>query len=424
MAEKKYRGAPFGVQTARFDVSGVHPKFKPPGGFTELPYDKNYTNELTRCLGPGCYSFDNGSFSKKRVEEMASGPGWQQAYEVERMAALPHLLYKEQWEQKRMLRRKLGPGSYEIKDFMESADEKPRSQRGICDARAERFSNDIVSITPGPGTYGKGGVPSAVIEEKQKKSMSTVGMLDAVSSAARYIKSQGSGLGPGTYHFNSFTDDMASKVVSLRGPYDLFSGNRNKPITVGYFAAPKMVTVGPGKYELKSFVDDWQTLHKKKHGKFGNVEQYPDFPHERIFYSTLSQYQTRGNTPGPGKYDVLEQPSKPTSVKGPGFLSSSQRNDRMSQMFFTRNFNPVGAGRYDIQKWDDAQHHNGHESVFKSKTGPLKPHMAKFQKERIRAKDVQIKDRLFMVPPQTEDYSYMNETQSRLLKPTRSTTVI
>ena len=48
----------------------------------------------------------------------------------------------------------------------------------------------LQSITPGPGTYGKGGVPAAIIEEKQKKSMSTVGMLDAVSSSARYVKSQ------------------------------------------------------------------------------------------------------------------------------------------------------------------------------------------------------------------------------------------
>ena len=55
-----------------------------------------------------------------------------------------------------------------------------------------------------------------------------------------------------------------------------------------------MITVGPGKYDLKSFIDDWQTAHRKKHGKFGTVDQYPDFPHDRIFYSTLSQYQVRG----------------------------------------------------------------------------------------------------------------------------------
>ena len=43
------------------------------------------------------------------------------------------------------------------------------------------------SSTPGPGTYGKGGVPHAVLEEKSKKSPGTVGMLDAASSTPRNL---------------------------------------------------------------------------------------------------------------------------------------------------------------------------------------------------------------------------------------------
>ena len=50
--------------------------------------------------------------------------------------------------------------------------------------------------------------------------------------------SQGSDLGPGRYSFDSFTDQMSKKVTSLRGPYDLFTGDRNKPIRTGHFAAP------------------------------------------------------------------------------------------------------------------------------------------------------------------------------------------
>lgn len=49
---------------------------------------------------------------------------------------------------------------------------------------------------------------------------------------------QGSKLGPGTYNFKSFAEQTVDKVTSIRGPYDLFSGDRNKPITVGYLAAP------------------------------------------------------------------------------------------------------------------------------------------------------------------------------------------
>ena len=54
---------------------------------------------------------------------------------------------------------------------------------------------------------------------------------------------QGSKLGPGTYNFKSFAEETVNKMTSTRGPYDLFSGDRNKPITVGYFAAPVSKTV-------------------------------------------------------------------------------------------------------------------------------------------------------------------------------------
>lgn len=46
---------------------------------------------------------DCGGFNIKSVDERAQGPGWSRAFEVERMAALPHLLHKDQWEIKRLL---------------------------------------------------------------------------------------------------------------------------------------------------------------------------------------------------------------------------------------------------------------------------------------------------------------------------------
>lgn len=50
-----------------------------------------------RKVGPGLYNVDVGGFSAKSVEERSSGPGWARQYEVEQMAALPHLLHKDQW---------------------------------------------------------------------------------------------------------------------------------------------------------------------------------------------------------------------------------------------------------------------------------------------------------------------------------------
>ncbi|XP_076440933.1 ciliary microtubule-associated protein 2-like isoform X2 [Babylonia areolata] len=397
-APKKYKGAPFGVQTARFDVSGVHPKNKMPGTFTEIPYDKKSTDEQTRKLGPGMYHVDQGGFHPKAVDERASGPGWSRQYEVERMAALPHLLHKDQWQERQMLKRKLGPGSYNIKDFVQVMGDKPRSTRGICDGRAARFGRENANPTPGPGTYGKGGVPHSLIEEKAQRSASTKGMLDA-HSGSRSQPSVGCHLGPGTYNFRSSSEEMINKMTSVRGPYDLFSGDRNKPISDGHFAAPKLANLGPGQYDIKSSLDEWNGEHKQRKGKFGTVAQYPRPPTERIYNSVLSQCPRDQDFPGPGTHDP-QQLSKPHNHKQPGFLSSAERVDRRAQRFFTGNFNPVGAGRYDIQKFEEAQHRNGHQSDFKSKTGKPSYAFEKFLKERVRGKDVPVAERSYLVTPQ------------------------
>lgn len=421
MAEKNYRGAPFGVQTARFDVSGVHPKSKVPGTFTQTPYCKKATSDVNTMLGPGKYEVEVGALAKT-VAERASEPGWARAYEVSRTAAMPHLLHKEQWEMKRMLKRKLGPGSYEIKDFLQVGDEKPRSTRGIIHSRDSRFKDKVQSDCPGPGTYGHGGVPHAILEEKERKSASTVGLLDA-GAVSRSLPTVGSHLGPGSYNFESFTEQTSKKVTSLRGPYDLYSGDRNKPIRTGHYAAPAHSNLAPGKYDIKSFLDNLDTVHKNRTGRFGKVDQYPEKPTERIYAFTLCQNPRKGSEPGPGQYDPKDPNVKPLSQeeksmaghangnrkspsslsnaqkKSPGFLSSAQRNDKMATRFFTGNFNPVGPGRYDIQKWEEAQKRNGHSSQFKSKTGKLDAAREKFLQERIRAKDIPLQDRVFLVQP-------------------------
>ena len=45
----------------------------------------------------------------------------------------------------------------------------------------------LQSQVPGPGTYGQGGIPSAVVEEKERKSISNVGMLDSGKSYKRQL---------------------------------------------------------------------------------------------------------------------------------------------------------------------------------------------------------------------------------------------
>lgn len=56
-----------------------------------------------RKRGPGTYKVEVGSFAKHEVDRKSSGPGWARAYEMTQLAAMPHLLHKEQWQKKRMI---------------------------------------------------------------------------------------------------------------------------------------------------------------------------------------------------------------------------------------------------------------------------------------------------------------------------------
>ncbi|XP_043941435.1 lymphocyte expansion molecule [Protopterus annectens] len=397
MALKKYQGAPFGCQTARFDVTGIYPDSKKPGTYTEVPYCKIANSELERRLGPGTYNIEKGDFSAGVVERKASGPGWARAVETAKLAQMPHLLFKDLWDQKKFLKRKLGPGSYKIDDFIEVTQKRPLSVRGICDTREERFREQFKFCTPGPGTYGKGGVPSAVMEEKASRSAGSRGILDSDSSIDRSPITIGCDLGPGTYNLKSSTDMLLNHVVGKRGPYDLFTGERATPICYGYFAAPKQ-TKSPDVYKVKSFVEELNEDGKKKHGVFGSYPQFPSPPTERIYHSTLSQCPRPPNSPGPGRYDTKPL-SHPENQKQPPFLSSIDRFDSKAEKFFTGNFNPVGPGRYEVPRSPSSKTPRTYKSTFLSKTHRYlyDQDRDRFLRERIQCLSLPVEERSFSI---------------------------
>lgn len=398
MSQKKFSGAPFGVQTSRFDIASIHPKSKTPGTVTQVAYDKKCMLEVNRRLGPGSYNIDVGGFNPKSVSERSSGPGWERAFETARLAKIPHLLYKEQWEKKQLQKQLLGPGTYNINDFIDQMAKKPGSTRGVCETREARFDTTKMSQVPGPGTYGQGGIPSAVVEEKERKSSSNVGMLDSGKSCKRQLPEVGSHLCPGQYETKSFTDQLEARVVSKRGPYDLFTGERNKPISVGYFALPAKQNLGPGEYDLKSFLHELQDKHKKHHGAFLKVQRFPPYPTNRIYCSTLSQYPRDPSDPGPGSYSP-QGLTKPEASLRPPFGSSANRFDRHARRFFLGSTNPVGPGRYDVNRYGKAQHANGNSSSFNSKTKRYDLIRDKYLTERITPREV---DKVFMVAIDTQ----------------------
>ncbi|XP_065834501.1 ciliary microtubule-associated protein 2-like [Oscarella lobularis] len=371
MTTKCYKGAPFGTQTARFDVSGVHPQSKMPGTFTESPYCKKSTSEENRRLGPGTYNVDKktGSFSDNAAVRRIRGPGWQRSCETARQAATPHLRYRDQWKKNKMIEQNMGPGKYDIRDSIDEMSQKPSSRRGVCETTGPRFHpiDKFHALVPGVGTYGEGGIATAAAEEKAKKSPGVVGILSNGSKLDRSIPTVGCGISPSRYIKRSFTEDLSRKVTSLRGPYDLFTGNRNRPMTTGHLSIRPAHNLGPGQYRFTAFTDEWNDRHHGRHGAFSALDQYPELPTERIYLSSLSQWPRHSEDPGPGWYQVREL-SGVKVVDSPPFHSSDERWGRRAMKFFTGSNNPVGPGRYDIRKWHELQKKNGCESAFVSAT--------------------------------------------------------
>jgi len=391
MAAKNFRGAPFGTQTARFDVAGIHPQSKIPGTFTQSPYCKKSLSWAK--LSPGCYNIDaRDSFNGKEVALRAEGPGWARQYHVAQLAKLPHLLHRDEAKRTKDRITRLGPGTYNHTDFIQQLEHKPRSTVGVCATKAKRFVSKAEEV-PGPGTYGNGGIPHAASEQRQAQSSSTIGMLDSGSTLKREIPSVGCELSPTRYKKKTFTQHILNKVVSKRGPYDLFTGSRSKPIVTGHLSVnPASLTLGPGSYNLPSFVDEWDKRQKKKHGAFSklhvDVDRTSQTAGERIYQSTLSQCPRPASEPGPGQYSprVFSINVSDKKPNAPAFGSSANRYREEKPP------NNVGAGRYDMSKYYScsSKKTNGSKWVFNSSTKRFVGHERQiYLTERIQPKGIQ-----------------------------------
>ncbi|XP_010080434.1 PREDICTED: uncharacterized protein C1orf177 homolog, partial [Pterocles gutturalis] len=164
---------------------------------------------------------------------------------------------------------------------------------------------------PGPGTYGPQGNPYTPLEERDKCSASTRGLMD--SGTARCTM--------------------------------LAAGKRGTEVSTS---------------AVKGFVDELMLKENKKKGCFSTLPRNPGCPTERIFWATLSQCPRDAYAVGPGSYNP--KPIKRSEYSNqPAFWLSAKRFDRKTYRLFTGNEqhqqhvaepvqNPVGVGRYDITK--------------------------------------------------------------------------
>ncbi|XP_021490939.1 ciliary microtubule-associated protein 2 [Meriones unguiculatus] len=339
-APKWFKGAPFGVQSHRFDVSAVYPNQKKASTFTEAPYSRHYSVELAH-IGPGTYNSKDTCFSKKFLEQKL-GTGWARAQEATRLTKLPHFQYQAIMKERQQQVHKLGPGSYNFKDFLTQLQEKPQSKRGLLSSGEIRFRGLIGNFYPGPGNYGERGNPYTRLEEGAWNRSHSEGFMSRMSNKPPPLLHEGSGLGPGTYNIRSAIEDYVTRSTSLRGPYDIFSGERSKPVSYGYYSVekkkPRELT------NFKSFVEELNSHHNRKRGVFSKYPRDPKHPTESIYWTTISQHPRDPAIAGPGFWVPHETEQK--HVNRPPFLLATKRTGNKAYQMFLGSWNPVGVGRY------------------------------------------------------------------------------
>ncbi|XP_036034478.1 lymphocyte expansion molecule [Onychomys torridus] len=195
---------------------------------------------------------------------------------------------------------------------------------------------------PGPGNYGEKGNPYTRLEENAWNRSHSEGLMCRMSNKPPPLSHQGSGLGPGTYTIKSGIENYVAQSTGTRGPYDIFSGERSKPVPYGHYSSQKKKPREPTSY--KSFVDELNSAHNKKRGVFSTYSREPKKPTERIYWTTLSQYPRNMNIAGPGSWTPHETEQK--HVNRPPFLLASKRSGNKAYQMIMGSWNPVGVGRY------------------------------------------------------------------------------
>ncbi|XP_062437955.1 ciliary microtubule-associated protein 2 [Rhea pennata] len=258
----------------------------------------------------------------------------------------------------------LGPGAYDIKDFLQ--EKRPSSLRGICDTRERRFGDVRRDCYPGPGAYGPRGDPHARREEPAARPAGSRGLMDSRTPQRVLPAALGSGLGPATYNLPNSIDELLKRVVSARGPYELFSGDRSKPARCGHrvqeLSGAELSAGG-----VKSFLEELTSRDNKKKGRFSTVPREPGRPAERIFWATLSQCPRDTFAAGPGSYDP-EPVERSEYFNRPPFWSSAKRFDRKSCCLFAGNENPVGVGRYNVTQHEKSPQKTRYQSLYQCET--------------------------------------------------------
>lgn len=281
---------PFGIQTKRFATIGFHPGLDPSG----------YMNAHKKKLAPGQYDPKycpcilkipevSPWTVKKRTEEFSQSLGYKN-----------HQIL----EQRNNMKCSGGPGIYDIPESIWKVKRSSKSNDtdfGMT-IRFPTLRND----NPGPGSYGKDIAETTTMDTRGFSKTETFefdGFIDRFKPPYKPWA-----MAPNKYRpvDRGSIEKLLSRVVSKRGPYDMFTGPRDGTTIKNYFSPP--LNCSPDKYY--SYLDGVNYLlhhpSKKMTGSFFKATRFPKYPTSRMMMTDISTCYRDPQFPGPASYDIKQ----------------------------------------------------------------------------------------------------------------------
>lgn len=283
---KKQSTAPFGVATKRFARIGFHP---------QLDVQGVYKRDNT--LGPGSYKPKRPSCPSKR------GMDWTRKLELEDYSKFLNYKNMDVLYQKQLQKTVGGPASIEID--MDLFKQKHNSVfENVGFGMGKRFQCDECKDSiPPPNTYNRKLQQLSTIKSKSFSNLPTFerdGFVDRFrSNAAKHT------LAPNRYTLLvGGIDQTLEKVISLKGPYNLFTGPRDSSTIKNHFG-PSATKV-PDNYYINASTLDVLLNHPSKcrTGKFLKCVRFPKKPCVKNMLLDLSLCYRESNDPGPAHYNL------------------------------------------------------------------------------------------------------------------------
>lgn len=154
-------------------------------------------------------------------------------------------------------------------------------------------------------------------------------------------------------------ENKPKKLVSRRGPYDLFSGHRDEHSIKNHFATNRC-SARTWPIALPGCLEKY----KKEHFGEMNKSNMDNPPANRVAVNNLASCKRRKDEPGPASYNVGHPPVRTFKQNIRGFNSSDDKPPG-----YVRCIVWPGVGRYNVKCLTCGLSGKGHRHVFLSKVG-------------------------------------------------------